>query len=145
MDCKEYLSRFSEFMDGMTEADLSNEMEAHRSTCPGCDRYSATLETGRSLLQSLPSLDVPPDFRPRLDHRIFHLADGASIAPEPESPLVDTAKVVVQTHPPHHKQPSHRPQIAAGGAGKHATTIRSPSAPYTADHTYRMLKTIVAE
>ena len=82
MDCQQYLARFSEFFDGMAEAGSSEEMEAHRSACDRCRRYSDTVEAGGTLLRALPNLDVPPDFYPRLDHRIFHLEDGASIARE---------------------------------------------------------------
>ncbi len=82
MDCQRYLAQFSEFFDGGAEAGVSKEMEAHRSACERCERYSDTLKAGGNLLRALPTLDVPPDFRPRLDHRIFHLEDGASIARE---------------------------------------------------------------
>jgi hypothetical protein len=80
MDCQQFLARFSEFFDGRAEAGVLEEMEAHRACCERCRRYSYILETGGNLLRGLPALDVPPDFRPRLDHRIFHLEDGASIA-----------------------------------------------------------------
>jgi hypothetical protein len=80
MDCQEYLLRFSEYLDGRTEEAVSKEIEVHRSGCERCDRYSRTFEAGRKILLSLDSLDVPVDFRPRLNHRIYHLEDGASIA-----------------------------------------------------------------
>jgi hypothetical protein len=82
MDCKRYLSQFSEFFDGGAEAGVSEEMEAHCSACERCRTYTDILKAGGNLLRALPTLDVPPDFRPRLDHRIFHLEDGASIARE---------------------------------------------------------------
>lgn len=80
MECQAFLSRFSEFLDGRVEPSVAEEMEAHLAACPRCRRYSETLLAGRDLLKSLPSLDVPSDFRPRLDHRIFHVEDGESIA-----------------------------------------------------------------
>jgi len=80
MDCQEYLSRFSEYLDGRTEADVSSEIEEHRSQCERCSRYSHTLEAGRGILQALEPLEVPADFRPRLHHRIYHIEDGAPIA-----------------------------------------------------------------
>ena len=82
MDCKEYLARFSEFYDQRTDAAVSQEMEAHRAGCLGCGRYSETLESGTQILRALPPLEIAVDFRPRLDHRIYHLEDGASIARE---------------------------------------------------------------
>ena len=59
---------------------MAGKLEAHLSECPKCRRYSEALLAGRDLIRSLPSLDVPSDFRPRLDHRIFHIEDGKSIA-----------------------------------------------------------------
>lgn len=80
MDCQEYLARFSEYRDGRVDTETSVEMEVHRSGCVRCARYSETVEAGIQLLRSLPPIDVPGDFRPRLNHRILHVADGAAIA-----------------------------------------------------------------
>jgi anti-sigma factor RsiW len=80
MDCQNFLARFSDFTDGRAEEAVSREMEAHRSCCERCRRYSDTIEAGMELLRGLPALEVPPDFRPRLNHRIFHLEDGVSLA-----------------------------------------------------------------
>lgn len=82
MDCQEYLARFSDFFDERADATVSSEMEAHRRDCPTCCRYFHTLEAGLKVLRGLDLLEIPPDFRPRLDHRIYHLEDGASIAKE---------------------------------------------------------------
>lgn len=82
MDCQEYLRQFSDHHDGLTDAELSKAMEEHRSTCVSCRRYAETLESGAGALRSLPTLEVPADFRARLDHRIFHIEDGPSIAKE---------------------------------------------------------------
>lgn len=80
MDCQRYLAQVSEFLDGRATPELSGEMEAHRSECDRCREYTGTLEEGGALFRSLTPLEVPADFRSRLDHRIFHLEDGASIA-----------------------------------------------------------------
>jgi hypothetical protein len=95
MDCHRYLAQFSEFYDGRAEVGVSQEMEAHRSACERCRRYSDTLEVGGDLLRALPTLDVPPDFRPRLDHRIFHLEDGVSIAREALGTGATTVSVLI--------------------------------------------------
>ena len=79
MECKEFLARFSDYVDGRAEAGVARAIEAHRDTCQQCRHYSTTLEAGRELLRSLPPLDVPEDFRPRLHHRILHVEDGRSI------------------------------------------------------------------
>ena len=94
MDCRQYLAHFSEFVDGRAEAEVSREMEAHRSACERCRRYSDTLEAGGVILRALPTLEIPPDFRPRLEHRIFHLEDGASIAREALSTGATTVSVL---------------------------------------------------
>ena len=80
MDCQQYLVRFSEFFDGRMAEGLSREMEDHRSVCRRCRGYSETLEAGGELLRALPSLEVPEDFRLKLDHRILHVEDGKSMA-----------------------------------------------------------------
>jgi hypothetical protein len=82
MDCQEYLCHFSDFLDDRTNDEVSKAMEEHRSTCVCCRRYSEILEAGAGALRSLPALEVPVDFRARLDHRIFHIEDGPSIARE---------------------------------------------------------------
>jgi len=82
MDCPDYLERFSEYADGYAGEDLRREMEDHRAVCPRCREYHRALREGTELLRSLPPLDVSPDFHARLDHRIFHIEDGATIARE---------------------------------------------------------------
>jgi len=82
MDCNEYLARFSEFYDDRADAGACREMETHRAGCPKCCAYFKTLESGTEILRALTPLEIPVDFRPRLDHRIYHLEDGASIARE---------------------------------------------------------------
>jgi hypothetical protein len=82
MDCQEYLRQYSDYFDGLADADLSRAMEDHRSDCGTCRRYAEILEAGAGALKDLPAIDLPSDFRARLDHRIFHLEDGPSIARE---------------------------------------------------------------
>ncbi len=82
MDCQEYLRHFSDHFDGHADARISKAMEEHRSTCVRCHRYAEILIAGAGALRTLPALEVPCDFRARLDHRIFHIEDGPSIARE---------------------------------------------------------------
>lgn len=82
MDCQEYLRRFSEDFDGLANDEASQATEEHRSACASCRRYAEILEAGAAALRNLPALEVPSDFRARLDHRIFHIEDGPSIAKE---------------------------------------------------------------
>jgi hypothetical protein len=58
------------------------EMEDHLRGCPACRRYRRAVEAGIRLVRALPPLEISHDFRPRLNHRIYHLEDGASIARE---------------------------------------------------------------
>ena len=76
MECMEYLARFSDFIDGRTEVSVTQEMELHRSTCEQCMKYSCTLEAGRELLRSLPDIEVPSDFRLRVEEQIQSLSSG---------------------------------------------------------------------
>ncbi|MFH1766273.1 MAG: hypothetical protein ABIF09_18985 [Gemmatimonadota bacterium] len=90
MDCQLYLAQFSEFFDGRAEAGVSKEMEAHRSACERCRRYSEIVMAGGNLLRAIPPVDIPGDFRPRLDHRIFHMEDGAVIAEDGASVVTES-------------------------------------------------------
>jgi len=80
MDCQQYMAKLSELIDGRVEESVSRDMDVHRSACAGCRRYSDILESGRRILKSLPALEVPGDFRARLDHRILHIEDGSSLS-----------------------------------------------------------------
>jgi hypothetical protein len=94
MQCSEFLILSSEFRDGRSGGSLEGEWEAHLAACPRCRRYQDALEKGVDLLRSLPSLDVPDDFQPRLSHRIYHIEDGASIARETLGSGATTLSVV---------------------------------------------------
>jgi hypothetical protein len=82
MECQEFLARFSDLVDGKAGADASRMLREHQRVCERCRRYAHTFEAGRDLLASMPPLDVPPDFRRRLQHRILHLQDGPSLSRE---------------------------------------------------------------
>jgi len=97
MDCSEYLEHASEFLDGRVEEGRARELEAHLSQCPRCRQYRTILEEGLHLVQSLPAVDLPADFRSRLKHRIFHIEDGAAIARESLGSGAATAAVLSMT------------------------------------------------
>lgn len=80
MDCREFIARFSEYYDGMGEADETGPMEAHLETCSSCRRYHRVVTRGGQILRSLPTPELPTDFEPRLQHRIYHVADEAALA-----------------------------------------------------------------
>ena len=76
MDCSEFLRRFSEFLDAPAECSLRREAEAHVADCPKCARYQSVVDRGIRVLQSMPRAEVPESFRPRLQHRLYHLDDA---------------------------------------------------------------------
>lgn len=80
MDCPEFIARFSEYYDGTGGADETGRMEAHLAACSSCRRYHRIVSKGGQLLRSLPTPELPPDFEPRLQHRIYHVADEAALA-----------------------------------------------------------------
>lgn len=82
MECSEFFARSSELLDGTIQGDEKMEMERHLSRCSRCCQYQSTLKKGLHLLRTLPSLELPEDFHPRLNHRIYHIEDGASISRE---------------------------------------------------------------
>ncbi len=80
MNCSEFIHRFSEFYDAPLGAAIRLEAEAHLEECENCARYRDVVSRGVILLQSLPAVELPESFRPRLQHRLFHLADPHAVA-----------------------------------------------------------------
>ena len=80
MDCSEFLSRFSEFYDAPDGASVRQEAEAHVAACGKCARYQEVVSRGVALLHTMPRAELAESFRPRLQHRLFHLDDGLSVA-----------------------------------------------------------------
>lgn len=94
MNCSEYLEHASELLEGGVDGEMALMLEAHLAECSRCRRHRVALERGLALLQALPALEVPRDFGPRLNHRIFHLEDGAGIARESLGSGTTTAAVL---------------------------------------------------
>ena len=80
MDCSEFLSRFSEFYDAPRGAPVRQEAEAHMAACGKCARYQEVVSRSVALLHAMPRAELAESFRPRLQHRLFHLDDGGSVA-----------------------------------------------------------------
>ena len=80
MICSEFLSRFSEFYDAPIGAPERLEAEAHMASCERCARYQEVVSRSVALLHVLPRAELAESFRPRLQHRLFHLDDGGSVA-----------------------------------------------------------------
>ena len=80
MDCSGFLSRFSDFYDAPPESRLRQQMEAHLEQCETCARYRRVVASGTALLQTLPRIELSEGFRPKLEHRLFHVKDENSLA-----------------------------------------------------------------
>ncbi len=78
MDCSEFLSRFSEFYDAPRGAPVRQEAEAHTAACGKCARYQEVVSRSVALLHAMPRAELAESFRPRLEHRLFHLDDGGA-------------------------------------------------------------------
>jgi hypothetical protein len=80
MICSEFVSRFSEFYDAPIGAPERLEAEAHMASCEKCARYREVVSRSVALLNAMPKAELAESFRPRLQHRLFHLDDGSSVA-----------------------------------------------------------------
>jgi hypothetical protein len=76
MNCSEFIAGFSEYYDGR-DGSPDDSMRAHLEECVSCRRYHRVVTRGGQLLRELPPPSVPPDFHPRLQHRIYHVEDEA--------------------------------------------------------------------
>lgn len=79
MTCSDFLQGFSDYYDGTGSDSVRHEAEEHLQDCPDCLRYLEVYDRGRRLLHSFPEVEVSDDFRPRLQHRIYHLEDGEAL------------------------------------------------------------------
>lgn len=73
MTCSDVLARFSEFYDGDAPEEHREAFEVHLAGCPSCRRYREVVDRGIELLRSLPHQRPRDDFRPRLQHAIYHV------------------------------------------------------------------------
>lgn len=79
MTCSDFVAKLSEYIDGAaTEEDLREAAE-HVAGCRSCRRYRDVVERGAELLRRLPQPEVPEDFHPRLQHRLYHVDAGAAL------------------------------------------------------------------
>ncbi len=75
MDCTTFVSRFTDYLDGVLSRQDSRAMEDHLAGCGSCVRYKNVVEQGRSLLMSLPTPELGDDFSLRLESRLVHAAE----------------------------------------------------------------------
>jgi hypothetical protein len=70
LSCRDCLARYSEYTDGVMDAETAEEFRAHLSACPRCTRYGHVLRRGVGLLNEQPRAEPADDFLLRLNHRL---------------------------------------------------------------------------
>lgn len=70
MDCREFRDRHAPFVDLMCSAFDENEMREHLRVCPECARHDTAIRRSLMLVRSLPTIEVSPGFRERLEARL---------------------------------------------------------------------------
>lgn len=73
MVCKEFIERYTEYVDGAVAAAERRRFDAHLDGCGACRRYERVLTRGLAVWRSLPRATTSPDFLPRLQHRLYHV------------------------------------------------------------------------
>jgi hypothetical protein len=79
MTCSDFVAKLSEYLDGTAPEEDLREAETHLAGCPSCRRYREVVERGAELLRGLPEPEVPEDFHPRLQHRLYHVDAGSTL------------------------------------------------------------------
>lgn len=95
MDCSEFMTRFSDYYDRRSDDRLAEEMESHLASCGSCRRYHGVVTRGGQLLRALPRPTPRHDFRPRLQHRIYHVEDEAALGRSASSGTTGTTALVM--------------------------------------------------
>ena len=62
--------------------------------CESCSRYERVVARGVDLLRSMPRIDLAESFRPRLEHRLFHIDQDGSAARTASGSVVPAAAAV---------------------------------------------------
>ena len=80
MVCQEFIDSYTEYVDGLLSDDDHARFEKHLVDCDSCQRYERVLTRGLSLWRGLPVAATSPDFRPRLQHRLYHVEDAGKLS-----------------------------------------------------------------
>lgn len=75
MNCSDVVTRFTDYLDGVSPPAEQTAIEEHLEHCSTCVRYRNVLVHGAELLRKLPEPQLKDDFEPRLRHRLFHVDD----------------------------------------------------------------------
>lgn len=79
MTCSEFVDRFTDYLDGEGSAEFRRRAEAHLESCCECGRYRQVMTRGADVLRSLPEAQLPEDFQPRLQHRLYRVDDEIAL------------------------------------------------------------------
>lgn len=79
MRCNEFIDGYSDFRDGLVTDEARVQYERHLAACDRCVRYDRVVSRGVEVCCDLLAAEPSPDFLPRLQHRIFHVEDGARL------------------------------------------------------------------
>ncbi|HEX2077253.1 MAG TPA: zf-HC2 domain-containing protein [Longimicrobium sp.] len=80
MDCKTFLDGYSDYRDGLLDAEGYAAFDDHLAECASCARYDRVVAGGVQVLRGLPELEVSEDFAERLQHRLWHEQDDLAAA-----------------------------------------------------------------
>jgi hypothetical protein len=94
MICTEFLDRFSDYYDGVGDAEFVKNAEAHLAGCVSCRRYTEVVGRASELVRAVPALRVTHDFYPRLRHRIFHVDDANALAKSSAGSATNAATIL---------------------------------------------------
>lgn len=148
MNCSEVVTHFTDYLDGTASEEQVRGIDEHLEACPRCVRYRNVLVNGAEILRSLPQPELREDFKPRLQHRLYHVDDervlqahAASGAPAMtvvgiavlltaiawspmlfgSSPVVELAPIVVD------QEPRRSPAFAVGATPPGTFSTKSDS------------------
>lgn len=79
MSCDEFIKHYSDYRDGLLSEGARARFDRHIERCDRCARYDSVVDRGVGLWCGLPGAEASPDFLPRLQHRLYHVDDGARL------------------------------------------------------------------
>jgi len=83
MKCQEAKELFPVYIDGFLSPEEAHELQIHLEECRECQEDLESLQELSHLLQSMPDVSIPPDFKPALHARLLEI----SAATRPEVPF----------------------------------------------------------
>lgn len=76
MNCREFLTRHCDWVDGDLPSAEAASFGAHVKTCASCARYDRVVRRGTDLVREiLPRVEASADLEDRVRHRLFHVRD----------------------------------------------------------------------